>query len=265
MALTGEQAAPRADVSVREIADLDGLERVDRLFIRIWGANPPVSTGLMRALTKAGNYVAGAYTGTELIGACVAFFGTPADEVLHSHIAGVAPEMAGHGVGLALKLHQRAWALRRGISAIEWTFDPLVSRNAWFNLGKLGATAAEYLPNFYGGMRDGINADDESDRLLVRWKLSAPESAVVRDHHAEPGAVIALGSSRGVPVSGSLDGDSLLVAVPRDIEQLRRSDPGLAKEWRAAVRETLGALLAHGAHVAGFDKSGWYIVRKDDR
>ncbi len=58
-----------------------------------------------------------------------------------------------------MKLHQRAWAIARGIPVIEWTFDPLVARNAYFNIRKLGAMPVEYLPNFYGIMGDGINGE----------------------------------------------------------------------------------------------------------
>ncbi|KAA9163642.1 GNAT family N-acetyltransferase [Amycolatopsis acidicola] len=268
------KAAVAAGVRLREVAELAELEAVYRLFDVIWRpdpANPPVTTELMRALTKAGNYVGGAYAGDELVGACVGFFGTPAGEVMHSHIAGVSPSMAGRHVGLALKLHQRAWALPRGISVIEWTFDPLVARNAYFNLGKLAAVAAEYLPNFYGGMRDNINGTDETDRLLVHWPISAPEVTAAcagTPHlvHADAelcrGAVVALDRADGGPVRGSLAGDTLLVAVPRDIETLRRADPTTAGQWRLAVRETLGSLLAEGARIKGFDRAGWYVVTR---
>nr|WP_033289099.1 GNAT family N-acetyltransferase [Amycolatopsis jejuensis] len=270
-----DAAAAAAGVRVREVAELEELEAIFRLFERVWQtdeAGVPLTIELMRAFTKAGNYVSGAYADGELVGACVGFFGTPADEVLHSHIAGVSAAMAGRHVGLAVKLHQRAWALQRGISVIEWTFDPLVSRNAYFNLGKLGATAVEYLPNFYGGLGDGLNGGDESDRLLVHWRISRPEVAAAcggtprsLDAAAErkSGALVALGRSEdGAPVPGPLDGPRLLVAAPRDIESLRGSDPALAKQWRIALRETLGALMAEGAHVCGYDKAGWYVISR---
>src|SRR5262249_13597994 len=149
-------------------------------------------------------------------------------------------------VGFALKLHQRAWALRRGVTVIEWTYDPLVRRNAYFNLVKLGALPAEYLPNFYGDMADTINNGDDSDRLLARWTLDAPEVAAAslgkpafRDAQREiaAGALIALGSADdGSPVIGPLDGDVLLVAVPPDFESLRATDPSRARRWRLALR-----------------------------
>lgn len=270
-----ETAARAAAVQVREITDLSSLEGVYRLYDAIWRPdpkNPPVTTELLRALTKAGNYVAGAYDGAQLIGACVAFFGAPAGESIHSHIAGASRAATGRHVGFALKQHQRAWALQRGVSEITWTFDPLVSRNAYFNLVKLAAEAEEYLPNFYGDVNDGINGTDDTDRLLVRWHLTTAGvvaacsgAHTLLDAGAElaTGAVVALSrSEQDTPVSGSLAGERLLVGVPPDIEALRASDPGSAKDWRVAVREVLGAVLADGGRIAGFDKSGWYVLTR---
>jgi len=266
-------AAVAAGVVVRDVTELDELDAVYRLYDGIWRPfpdNPPVTTKLLRALSKAGNYVSGAFDGPMLVGAGVGFFGAPAAHVLHSHVAGVSAAALGRQVGFALKLHQRAWAMARGISLVEWTFDPLVGRNAHFNITKLGALPVEYLTNFYGGMDDGINGGGDSDRLLVRWELAA--DAVGRacagtplpgDAEAERarGAVVALGrSAHDTPVLGSLEGETLLVAVPHDIGNLRSIDPGQAKEWRGAVREVLGAALADGARITGFDRAGWYVL-----
>jgi predicted GNAT superfamily acetyltransferase len=269
-----EAAALSAGVTIRELTELPELEAVTRLYEAIWrrDANPPVTTELLRAFAKAGNYVVGAFDGTQLVGACVGFFSAPAQGTLHSHIAGVSSVVRGRSVGFALKVHQRAWALRRDVTLIGWTFDPLVSRNAWFNLGKLAADPVEYLPNFYGGMHDGINGDDDSDRLLVHWDLRSARVAEAglgrsagSDAAAElaGGAVVALGTSPlGTPLPGALDGAVSLVAVPPDIEGLRTADPGLAKEWRVAVREALVPLLADGARITGFDRSGWYVLQR---
>ncbi|MBB4685778.1 GNAT family N-acetyltransferase [Amycolatopsis jiangsuensis] len=238
-------AAAAAGVRIRELSDLSELQSVQRLFERVWRtdeAGVPITAELMRALTKAGNYVAGAYSGDELVGACAGFFGTPSDEVLHSHIAGVSPAVRRH-VGFAVKLHQRAWALRRGIAVIEWTFDPLVSRNAYFNLGKLAATAAEYLPDFYGGLGDGINVGDESDRLLVRWRIDGAEVA---------------GACDGVPRTvdaGAARAAGALVA-------LDRSADGAAVPGLVEGDQVLGKQLTGTGRVTGFDRAGWYLVSR---
>jgi predicted GNAT superfamily acetyltransferase len=271
--LAADAAARAAGVRIREITALEDLEEVVRLYDRIWRRDvaPPITVELLRAFSKAGNYVAGAYDGAELVGACVGFFAAPAQEALHSHISGVSAALRGRRVGFALKLHQRAWALLRGVTVIAWTFDPLVSRNAYFNVAKLGAEPVEYLPNFYGGMHDAINGDDDSDRLLVHWALAAP-TVVAACAGVSPGAPTPAGagfalavSGLGRPVSSPADGAVVLVGVPRDIEALRTTDPGLAKEWRVAVRETLTGLLVAGGRVTGFDRNGWYVVTKEAR
>ena len=268
-----DAAARLAAVSIREIADLAELNAVYQLYDGIWQpdpTNPPVTTDLLRAFTKAGNYVAGAFDDGRLVGACMGFFGPPASRTVYSHIAGVSPAVRGRGVGFALELHQRAWAQLHGIAVISWTFDPLVSRNAYFNIAKLAARPVEYLPNFYGDMRDAINRGEESDRLLMRWRLDAAEvdaactgAAPVADVTAASVGAVATAlsvSPAGLPVVGSLDAPTLLVAVPADIEALRATDPLRAKEWRVALRSALGGLIAGGARVTGFDRDGWYVV-----
>ncbi len=270
-----DAAADAAGVRITELTDLADLDAACRLFDEIWRpspSNPPLTVELLRALTKAGNYAAGAYDGSLLVGACVGFFGPPADEALHSHIAGVSAAMSGRSVGFALKLHQRAWALHRDVAEIAWTFDPLVRRNAYFNLVKLGARPAEYLPNFYGAMIDGINGAAESDRLLVHWDLRSPDVAAASAGRFSPasaaaelarGAAAALSAGPdGWPVRGGArsPGPVVLVAVPPDIEGLRASDPRCAAAWRSAVRDALCPLMAAGARITGFDKAGWYVA-----
>lgn len=269
-----DAAASTAGIVLRDVDTLDGLAAVAGLYHEIWQTTgaPPISTELLRALTKAGNYVGGAYLGDQLIGACVGFFSAPADGALHSHIAGVSSAARGRNVGFALKLHQRAWALRRGVSLIAWTVDPLVARNAWFNLAKLGARPVEYLPNFYGGMHDQINGGDASDRLLMHWELTSPRvvaacEGVVQaaDAVAEAarGAETALGMSpQGTPVPRETQAVALLVAVPPDIEALRATDPALGARWRSAVRDSLAGSMTAGARVVGFDRAGWYVLHR---
>lgn len=265
-------AARAAGVRVRELTTQDELTAVYRMYNEIWRpdpTNPPVTSELLRALSKAGSYLAGAFDHGELVAACVGFFGTPASSALHSHITGVSGTARGRNVGFALKVHQRAWSMLRGVSTVSWTFDPLVRRNAYFNLVKLAASVDEYLTNFYGFMHDGINGSDDSDRILMNWHLESPAvinacaGSPVQMHADVDTSSIALGiGADGGPRPGSLDGETLLVALPEDIEALRAQEPGRAKAWRVAVRESLGELLAADAQVVGFDRAGWYVVRR---
>ena len=245
-------AAGKAGVTLRELTEMEENHAVVQLLVDVWGRsdNPPVTAELLRAFGKTGNYVAGAYVGDRLVGTCIGFHSDPSARVLHSHIAGVAPGMAGRSVGFALKLHQRAWALQRGVEVIEWTFDPLVARNAYFNLVKLAAEPAEYLTNFYGPMADLINGKDDTDRLLVRWELASPEVVAASAGRPRPRTVSHLGSVR--------------VGVPEDIEALRLNDPEKASEWRMRVREQLAPLIAAGGRIVDFDRVAGYLVEPAD-
>jgi predicted GNAT superfamily acetyltransferase len=271
-----ERAARRSGVRIRELTDVAAMESAYALVDGIWRpdpSNPPVTTELLRALAKAGNYLAGAYDGETLLGVTVGFFAAPSGVGLHSHVTGVAASARRRSVGYALKLHQRAWALERGITTITWTFDPLVRRNAYFNLAKLGATATEYLPNFYGAMDDSINGGDETDRLLTAWALASPDAAAACAGHPRrvdaealraAGAAEALtaepsGEPRVAPATG-LRPALAVAAVPPDIEAMRAEHPELAKRWRRALRAVLAEAVGSGARVTGFDRDGWYVI-----
>ncbi|MEU8075664.1 GNAT family N-acetyltransferase [Catellatospora citrea] len=269
-------AADRLGVRMRELSTVAEQNRAADLLCRVWRADSPdqlINGGMLRALEHSGNYVVGAYRGDELIGAAVGFFG---DGHLHSHIAGVDPAKQSGGVGFALKQHQRAWALARGIGEVCWTFDPLVRRNAYVNLHKLGATAADYLPDFYGEMNDGINTGEATDRIYVRWELLSPVAvAAARGEVREvdlpalraAGAAELLGrTERDAPVPPAApvpaDGRVLLVAVPGDIERLRAENPVVAKLWRPAVRDVVCGALEAGYRITGMSRDGWYVLEE---
>lgn len=254
---------------IRLLESVSDLEAVRRLYERIWrtgASNPPVTADFLRALAKAGGYVSGAYEDGELVGACFGFFAPPAREALHSHIAGVLAQAQGRNVGFALKLHQRAWALEQGAAEISWTYDPLIRRNAYFNLVKLAAEPTEYLPDFYGPMDDDVNRSDPTDRLFVRWRLTSPDvtaacAGTPRETAVAAAAMLDIGPD-GRPRPRQTAAKLVKVAVPDDVEALRAQDPALAADWRAALREVLGGLMGDGGKIAGFDRAGWYIVER---
>ena len=268
-----EEAAARAGVEVRDVHTMSELKGVSQLFDRVWGSKDGdalIAPGMLRALTHAGNYAAGAFVDGEMVGAVTGFLGTDADgPYLHSHILGVSDMHRGGHIGFALKQHQRAWVLANGMRKVTWTFDPLVRKNAFFNFQKLGAAADAYLVRFYGSMADEINAGDETDRLLIAWdvdsahveraaveKLAEPNVAVLR----EQGASIALDEN------GSVDHERwngvVLCATPDDIVDVRHRDPDAARTWRTSLRDTLGKALNDGYRVAGFARSGWYVLEQ---
>jgi predicted GNAT superfamily acetyltransferase len=251
---------------IRELKELEQLKQIADLFALVWGRpdEPPISTDILRALSHSGNYIAASFAGDKMTGGLVGWLGgTPPDRMLmHSHILGVLPGIEAQGLGYDLKQHQRRWCLDRGVKVMEWTTDPLIRRNVYFNLAKLGAGAPEYLVDFYGAMHDQFNAGDESDRLLIRWQLDSNRSGEVDvEKLRSRGAHEALSvGERQEPVTGAATSRVLLCQVPDDIVAIRRSDAGLAREWRHALRHALVDALARGYAISGATKSGWYVL-----
>jgi predicted GNAT superfamily acetyltransferase len=279
--LDAVRAAERAGVEVAELHEIAGMHQAAALFIDIWrtaAEDAPCTPQLMRALAHSGNYVAAAWLDRRLVGAAVAFLHPGTDGLaLHSHITGVSDAVRGRGVGLALKQHQRAWALARGIARINWTFDPLVRRNAWFNLVKLGAEGVEYLLNFYGPMADGINAGDETDRCLVTWRLESGRAvAAAGGHAAEPslealraaGAEVVLAEGPdgepavAAPAASAPPARTLLAWVPPDVVALRAADPALALRWRRALRGAMAPAMRRGFVATAMTRSGWCVLER---
>ncbi|MGW6054137.1 GNAT family N-acetyltransferase [Streptomyces sp. NPDC055189] len=261
-------AQRRSGVDIKELAQETELRAACALLDRVWrppADSPLITMALLRSFQHTGSYVAGAYEADRLIGVCIGFL---AQTGLHSHIAGVDAGARGRSIGFALKVHQRAWSLQRAITKVTWTYDPLVSRNAYFNLAKLGAVALEYLPDFYGVMDDGVNKGQGSDRLLVGWDLTDPavaESCFQRHRPAAPlpeAAAVLEADAEGLPVPGPREAPFLTVGIPSDIEALRAERPQAARAWRSAVRQTLGSLLTDGAAVTGFTRDGRYLVER---
>ena len=249
---------------IRGLTEMDELTAAADLLAAIWGYPPdqgPVTPELLRALAHSANYVAGAFDGDELVGASAGFLGRHAGDDgvhLHSHISGVERRHQGGNVGFAIKQHQRDWALARGIDVIEWTFDPLVRRNAYFNLAKLGARVVGSEAQFYGVMRDAVNAGDETDRAVVRWSLDETRSSST----GGTGVVVLRSGEDGRPVVAKADADVLKAWVPEDVVELRRRHPERALAWRGALRDTLGAAVADGYAATAISRDGWYTLER---
>lgn len=269
-------AAKMAGIHIAALDTAAAAKTAEDLLASIWRApagSSPVSSDLIRALWHADNYVFGAYVDKVLVGVSVAFFTGERPSQLHSHISGIDAQCQGRCIGFALKLHQRAWALGRGLERVSWTMDPLVRRNVFFNLAKLGADVVAYLPDFYGGMDDGVNAGDQSDRFLVSWFLTddrvvaacGGRSAVdkgVTTSSEEAATLLSVGPG-GAPIVGHTAGTVLYCMLPPDIVRLRSEAPALARAWRMAVRDALIQAMREGYRVAGVTRDGALVLRRE--
>lgn len=254
------RASEKAGVVVRNLRPHECVTAAD-ILTELWGGSP-LGAPLLVAMEHAGTYVAGAFRGEELLGVCAGFFGPPAAASMHSHVAGVRGASAAKGVGTAMKLHQRAWCLDHGVKDMTWTFDPLVARNAAFNVRRLGATLDEYLVDFYGPMTDGVNAGQGSDRILTRWRLDE----LIPETPREPGeAPLVLWMGEGdapVTADAPVGADAVAIVVPADIEALRSRDAALGARWRLALREAMAARWDEGWRPTAVGRDGTYLMEK---
>lgn len=256
-------------LSIRTVHDVAGFAAVADYFSDVWHtprSAPPLLPETLNSLAHAGGAVHAAYDGARLAGASVAVFGPPASRETYSLLTA-----ADRGLGEQVKQAQRAWALEFGARTMRWTFDPLVGRNARFNLVKLGAVGTEYLVDFYGPMADGVNDGDETDRLAVTWDLARPGQSY---DTGDTGSTSGTGDRGAAPTTHTapdgaplarrdLDERHVWCRVPDDIVALRAADPELALRWRRAVREVFTKAFADGFRATGMSRDGWYTLTRD--
>ncbi len=224
--------------------DMVALERVQQLAFG-YDDRDLAPGSLLTVHAHMGGIVAAAFHGDTAVGFVYGFPGRYKDAwVHHSHILALDPAHRKTGLASALKHHQRARAIQQGYTRMTWTFDPLLARNARLNLGKLGARAVAYHPDWYA-LRGGIYAGLPADRFVVEWDLTAP--AVEHPAPAPEGTVAleARGAGAGDVLLG-LEDARVLVETPHDIEALKASDLEAARSWRAAHRVAFPHYLERG-------------------
>jgi len=216
----------RALTGRHEFADVVNLQRM------IWGWEDldilPVRFFVVAS--DIGGQVLGAFDDNFLCGFCVAIPGVRAAQppYLHSHMLGVLPEYRDSGAGRMLKLAQREDALARGFDLVEWTFDPLEIKNAYFNVAKLGAIIRRYLPNHYGITTSRLQGGLPTDRCVAEWHLNRPRQEFTT---------------------------LARIPVPIGLDRLRRTDPAEVIDIQHRVARLFQQNLDAGLAVTGFERS----------
>ena len=213
------------------IQEFEACVRVERA---VWKSADidVVPIPLFVVASETGGHVLGAFQGQELVGFTLAIAGwRNRKPFLHSHMTAVLDGFRDHGVGRRLKLFQRQDALARGIALVEWTFDPLVTKNAYFNFMRLGAVARRYLPNIYGFTTSPLHGSLPTDRLVAEWHLRS--SRVLR---------ILKGKQAKIATSKK----AVQITIPSNIEDLRSSDPARALEVQVYARKEFLKWLGKG-------------------
>jgi predicted GNAT superfamily acetyltransferase len=239
-------------IDIRPLTEREDLKVVVRLQRQIWGFEDVdlIPLRLFVVASKIGGQVYGAFDGAQLIGFCMAIPGLKSGgkTYLHSHMLGVLPEYRNTGVGRTLKLIQRDDALGRGIDLIEWTFDPLELKNAFFNMERLGAIVRRYVPNQYGTTSSPLHGGLPTDRCIAEWWLSSPRvKTVLEGQRFQNNAVVAR------------------ISIPSDIATIRAHDSARARDIQQKACEQFRAAFDRELAVIGFEKSeqaGTYLIGK---
>ena len=232
---------------------------------------------MLYSLTINGSPLIGAFDEGLLVGFSLAFIGldlqgssrpAASNLKLASKRLAVHPDYRSSGIGYRLKLEQKEFANQQAIRLITWTFDPLISRNAYFHIHKLGGIARHFRQNFYGSASGQVDAIGSSDRMICEWwvtsnrveeRLHGTRRDLRLEQYLSGSAPILNPSIEGangllMPSEGEVilgDHSLLLVEIPPDTSQFY-GDPSLAKSWRDHTRAAFGLTFGAGYIVTDF-------------
>ncbi len=265
-------------IQYRPIITPEEIEMMVDLHGPIWSADDrdAIPSHMLKAIQHAGGVLLGAFDQNRMIGFAVGFPGNRDGKHLHySHVAGVLPAYQGRGIGKSLKWMQRQLVLDQGYDCMAWAFDPLQRGNANFNIRHLGCICNLYHVDFYGTMHDELNAGLPSDRFETRWWLTS-ERVCQRQKGLPPVPDVAAihcvlsaqaDQSPGEAVWGNNE-QQLLVEIPDNLNQLKRTQPDVALQWRLKTRIVFTTLFAQGYTVVDFvsgiknkHRRNWYVLK----
>jgi len=265
--------------------DMASIESMQR---DVWPGSETdvVPAHLLITAVHNGGLVIGAFAGDQLVGFVFGFpgleFTADGPRPKHcSHMMGIQPDQRDSGIGFALKRAQWQMVRHQGLDHITWTYDPLLSRNAYLNIAKLGAVCSTYRRSEYGDMRDGLNAGLPSDRFQVDWwintrrverrlgkrprrplKLDNFSKAHLQPLYAPQASHQADGWLRPPEHFSPLNGKLALAEIPSNFSALKEGDFSLARVWRFFSRELFETAFAEGYLVTDFvyDQSRSFYV-----
>jgi predicted GNAT superfamily acetyltransferase len=237
-------------IVIREMETLAEFREGVRLQKEIWGFEDVelLPLRLFVVASKIGGQVLGAFDGERMVGFLLAIPGLKQGSTtyLHSHMMGVIQEYRSQSLGKRMKLAQREEALERGVRLVEWTFDPLEIKNAFFNMERLGAVVRRFVLNQYGTTTSHLHGGLPTDRCVAEWYLSSERvQAVVDRRKFERGEV------------------TEQVVVPADIADIRANDPRQAREIQREISEKFVEYFGRGLAVIGLERSaeaGTYLL-----
>jgi chorismate synthase len=252
------------EVRVRMLESHAERDTCVRLQRAIWGPSyeDVVPASILKVSQNVGGVAAGAFlNGDELVGFVYGMTGIRGGRLTHwSHMLGVLSDHRGRGIGQQLKLFQRQWLVDRGVEEMRWTFDPLVSGNADFNMNVLGVRIHRYVVDMYGDTGSGLHSFG-TDRFVAHWELTervggvGPELVEPVDWDQAPLLNPETTDGDGAGRLSDPAPRAARIVIPYDIVSLAREEPRAAQAWRASTRAAFQAGRDDGYEVVGFTRS----------
>jgi len=271
-------------IRVERISDPRLMRLAVDIQISAWGSSCGDITPahVLKAIAENGGLVLGAFDGDKMVGFSWGFpvYSDP-KPYFYSHQTGVVEDRKYRGVGFDLKRAQRDYVLRMGFDLIRWTYDPLQSLNAHFNINKLGVIARVFKQNYYGEIEDSINRGMPTDRFMAEWWIRSQRVSSRVDRGYRPTMEEIFRSVRidhvvshtgdpprweGYRVSSYRE---VGVVIPRSISRLRDMDRDQALRWRLGIREVFEHYINREGYIAVEffnldERLGLYILTRRD-
>lgn len=254
-------------VKIRPLKTLEDFRACERIQKAVWG-NAGVTSEVLSVTAKYGGVVLGAEAGGRIVGFLYAFLARRHGRLIHwSHMMALEPGFRDKGLGFKMKLAHRRLALAQGIRSVSWTYDPLESRNAALNVGRLGGRVEEYVENCYGRFPSRIEKGLPSDRFVVDWHTGSArvEKRLAGGRRAFqllslPRANETASTRHGFVENRKLHLDlgapRIAVEIPANTDTIRARDLRLAARWRYEARRIFKRYFARGYRVADFVPPG---------
>lgn len=250
------------------------MEQTQELESKVWGIDP-IPTHQTLTAVKNGGIMIGAYDGEKLVGFSYGFAGFQHGKgYLCSHMLGIDEAYRSQGIGEMLKRKQRKIAIEKGYDRMQWTYDPLETRNGYLNLTKLNGICDTYIENCYGEMNDGFNKGLPSDRFEVHWYLTSPYVAGKQAPNGENSVPISTLSFNdgGLPVFvpghvEELKAKVYSLAVPNNFQKIKATSHELAMDWRFQTRRAFQRLFQAGyaaVRLQPYEKHAEYLFVKKE-
>lgn len=260
----------RAQVAIRPLTEHTDLNACVALQREVWGEDfeDCVPPALLKVTQRVGGLAAGAFSGDDLLGFVYGITGRLNGSTVHwSHMLAVTPRARGEGIGRRLKEYQRERMGAAGVERIQWSFDPLVGRNAHLNLNHLGASIGQYVASMYPPMSSKLHGAIPVDRVIVEWRTDGTRSSPPASPVDASGPVLDWrGDGPGLDAVLAA-GSPVRISVPRDYESMIQEAPDDALEVRLRTREYFTRCLTSGYRITGFrrgeDSDACYILSND--